>query len=97
MENDNKKKSLYALVYTSISSNFDSELWAPYTQTRIFDDYHKAVGHLTVGFTETLERLKKDAYFNNKKQPEFEQKCDRSWIKYCGKYENWEIDEVTVQ
>ena len=99
MDGENKKqeKTLYVLTYISVNNSFDSELFSPYANPDIYDDYYKAIGHLTESFSDTLDRLKKDAFFNNKEQPKFEQKCDRAWIKYDGKYERWEIDRVPVK
>jgi hypothetical protein len=94
MGKEKETKPVYILTYLRVNpKNSDSDLWFPTTIVKVYDDYYKAIGHLTESFMDTLERYNKEAYYGDKEKPKFEQKCSNAIIRYDGVYESWDISE----
>ena len=94
MGKEKEIKPVYVLTYLHVNTkNSNSDLWFPTTIVKVYDDYYKALGHLTESFMDSIERYNKEAYYNSKEKPNSEQNTSKAIIRYDGVYESWEISE----
>ena len=99
METDKeKKKNLYILKHIYITSiNFGTEYWNPSVYTSLYDDYYKAVGHLTEEFSQKLDLERRNARNNSKPEPVYTQEPKCACIR-CGLGENnWSVDQWSIE